>query len=734
MNTSQLKIIADRIDNDLKRHRISSAIEQLMSMAQAEGAPWQVRQQIERLNESYGFLRGYALAGIEDPSRNEMLQSIRTGIRSVTTSILRHAETSASPKQYFGIVRFEEMQPDSSIQGVIEQYKLILDRLSLAAFSGKQTHSLAELSRQADSLADRLFNLVWTSYPFTSDDAKALGEFVKNNDIRIELREHIVGGILLGALEFYDERRMVLLAEAYLSDEKRLEMRALVSLTIAMWMNRDNIHGRAFKDVMATVREKKTWHDDLKTVFLNLVRTRDTDRISRTMKEEVIPQMMKLRPEIFKKFSGKETPDDISSIEDNPEWEEMLEKSGITDKLRELNDMQAEGGDVMLSTFAGLKGFPFFSNVSHWFMPFYTEQADAQKVLGDSAEDLGEMISIAPMLCDNDKYSIVFSLEQLPSSNRRMMLEQFKAQSDQLAEIRSTMLNADQRSRHDLANNFIHDLYRFFTLYRRKGEFSNPFANPINLASVALLSDDFNDTTTLEAVGEFYFKRKYYTEALDIYLLLLEKGTNTASVYQKTGYCYQQLGEIAKALSYYRKSELLKPDSQWTLKRIAQCLRALNRNDEAIPYYQKLSSLTPNDINVTLNLGHCYLASGDFENALKCYYKVEYLDEKGDKALRPIAWCLFVTGDFDKAEKYYLRIFASHPVDTDYLNRGHLMLALGHYKKASEDYRAFLDANNGNIEKLDSAVRKDMPYLEKAGIDPTMIALTIDAAQYPETK
>lgn len=734
MNTSQLKIIADRIERDLSRHRISSAIEQLMSMAQVEGAPWPVRSQIERLSESYGFLRGYALAGVDDPSRDEMLSSIVSAVRSVSASILRHAEIVSSPKQYFGIVRFEEMQPDSSIRGVIEQYRILLDRLSLASFSGKLSQELDRLYTQVDSLADRLFNLVWTSYPLNADDANALGEFIKNPDIRIEFREQLLGAVMLGALEYFDEHRLMLLAEVYLSDETRLEMRALVCLAIAIWMNRDYIHGRAFKNVMSVVREKKNWDEDLKTVFLNLVRTRDTDRISRTMKEEVIPQMMKLRPEIFKKFSGKEMSEDISSVEDNPEWEDMLEKSGITDKLRELNDMQSEGGDVMLSTFAGLKGFSFFSNVAHWFIPFFTDQTDARKVLGESAEDLGEMIAIAPMLCDNDKYSIVFSIEQLPSANRRMMIEQFKAQSDQLAEIRSSMLNSEQRSRHEIANNYIHDLYRFFTLYRRKGEFSNPFAKPINLAAVSLLADDFKDTATLEAVSEFYFKRKYYVEALDIYMLLLEKGCNTASVYQKTGFCYQQLGDFETALGYYKKSELLNPDSQWTLKRIAQCLRALGRNADALPYYKKLSDTSPNDIGITLNLGHCFLATGDYSGALKCYYKVEYLDEKGNKALRPIAWCLFVIGDYEKSEKYYLRIFAQHPVDTDYLNRGHLMLALGEYKKASDDYRAFLESNGGDIEKLDSAVQKDMPFLEKAGIDPSMIFITIDAAQYPETK
>ena len=37
---------------------------------------------------------------------------------------------------------------------------------------------------------------------------------------------------------------------------------------------------------------------------------------------------------------------DINALEENPEWQEMLDKSGITDKLKELTDLQMEGADV----------------------------------------------------------------------------------------------------------------------------------------------------------------------------------------------------------------------------------------------------------------------------------------------------------------------------------------------------------------------------------------------------
>lgn len=54
-------------------------------------------------------------------------------------------------------------------------------------------------------------------------------------------------------------------------------------------------------------------------------------------------------------FDETEDSDDL-----NPEWENWIDKSGITDKLREMGELQMEGADVYMSTFSQLKQFPFF--------------------------------------------------------------------------------------------------------------------------------------------------------------------------------------------------------------------------------------------------------------------------------------------------------------------------------------------------------------------------------------
>ena len=53
------------------------------------------------------------------------------------------------------------------------------------------------------------------------------------------------------------------------------------------------------------------------------------------MNEELLPEMMKLGPSLYKKIRQEDLMNDINALEENPEWQEMLDKSGITDKLKE---------------------------------------------------------------------------------------------------------------------------------------------------------------------------------------------------------------------------------------------------------------------------------------------------------------------------------------------------------------------------------------------------------------
>ena len=711
----------------LAEHHVREALGHLDAMAAVCAAPWQMREEIENIRQSYSLLSDYAINGYEDPQRASVIADIYNRMRRVATAIIRHCEIPESPRQYFGILRFEQMQPDSSIAKIIDRYSGQYAELARSSFFGKKPDKTA--ATEADATARRLFNLVWTSYPLSGEDSAAIFEAaVKSQDLPDHFRLLLVSAVTLGILEYFDEEKLILLSRIYLSGARQVSMRALVGLLLGMWRHRDSLTGRRFIEAFATVKDSPDWSEDLRMAYMELVRTRDTERISRKLRDEIIPEMMKMRPEILKNMPSIEDAEEMMSLEENPEWAEMLDKSGLTEKLRELNDLQSDGSDVMMSTFAPLKGFSFFNDPANWFLPFFTEQSDVAAVLDDTAADIAEIIRASTAICDSDKYSIVLSLQQIPSANRRMMLSQFKLQDVNLAELRSSELNPEATDRKSMVNKYVQDLYRFFNLYRRKNEFPNPFASPINLAAVGLLADTLRNTDTLSLVGEFYFRRGYYRESLDVFSIIRESQTPSAELLQKIGYCHQQTANIDEAIKAYEQSRMLRPDSLWTLRRLAQCYRLADNNEAALECYREIERQKPDDINVATNLGHCLLSLGNAEEALKYYFKAEYLSANPSKVLRPIAWSLFLTGDYDRSADYYGRILASGPDATDYLNAGHLHMALKRYREALNFYRLSLENSprSGRDEFLKN-LAADRTNLLKAGVDNQMIDIVADA-------
>lgn len=101
-----------------------------------------------------------------------------------------------------------------------------------------------------------------------------------------------------------------------------------------------------------------------------------------------------------------------------------------------------------MSTFSGLKSFPFFKEAANWFRPFNTEYTALNNVFtqGDKDNNFKKLISLSHFLCNSDKYSFCLSLTQVPETQRGMMTSQFNAEGIEMQNIEKDKLslNADE--------------------------------------------------------------------------------------------------------------------------------------------------------------------------------------------------------------------------------------------------------------------------------------------------
>ena len=743
------KIFADtkkKIQGYVGEHRLRDAFGYARSLS--EGVMnWDLSRELASAEENYRMMLSYATKGAEDPGRNDMVASLGNTILDIVDRLERENRLPSEPTLYFNTLRYERSQPADTISTLLDRYvKASADgSIFTVISSGIHTAGGHRSAVEREAIERRLFNRIWVTHPLCASDEEALNVAFGDQRVAPYAKELFGWALVLGGLQYHDSRRISLLLDLYRQDEKRLWGVGLIGICLLLNAFPERKLSRAAALKLQAARDTPEWIRDLRMANMELVKTVDTDRITAKIRDEVVPGMLKLKPEIDKKLKLNIEDMDPAEMEENPQWQEVLRNSGLADKLKEMSEIQEEGGDVMMGTFSHLKTFPFFNDVANWFLPFHTEYS---AFTGDSAENgvatVAEIMAAAGFLCDSDKYSFMFSLEHVPAAQRQMMLQQFKAHDTQLAELRAASLSLPEADRKGVLNKQIQNLFRFFRLFRRKGEMPNPFAGGVNLSASGMLVDDLRDQEALSLIAEFYFSHGYYQQALSSFSLLTELAAPGAEIYQKMGHARQKMGDYEGAVADYERAEMLDGGSDWTLRRLARCHMALHHPEEALKRLRILDARKPDRATTALNIGRCLVELERYDEAVAAYFKSEYLDSKSGKALRPLAWCLLMAGDFAQSARYYERVLSETvPAPEDYLNMGHLKLAEGNFHEAMNFYSLNISARTAGGDGTGTArkeavdgfiadMRQDAKYLRRIGVDPDLVPLLTDAILYED--
>jgi len=468
--------------------------------------------------------------------------------------------------------------------------------------------------------------------------------------------------------------------------------------------------------------------DNFQNIFIQIIATVETEKITKKMQEEILPEVMKISPMLKDKMDADSLINSEEWEEENPEWQEMLEQSGVSDKLKELSELQLEGADVYMSTFSLLKNFPFFSEFTNWFMPFDSQNSAVNELFKTDDKTLLSAFVNNNIMCNSDKYSFCLSIMQMPESQRGMLKQSFKLESEQLDEMSKdeAILTPNIVSK-NISRLYIQDLFRFFKLNPQHTDFSDMFSFSLlmhrsYLFEILTVNPDFGLN-----IGEYYFSKNHYTQALELFEKILHEITPTAALYQKIGYSYQLTTQFPKALEAYLKSDLIQPDDKWTVRKIALCYRVMGNFEKALEFYQQADYLKPNQLSILMQIGHCYVELGRYKDALGVYFKLDALGDENVKVWRAISWCSFISGNLDQSEYYAKKLLANEPNAHDYLNAGHISWCQHKLADAIEYYQKSLELQQNSWELFLEAFNEDKSFLIANGIDADEIPLLLDS-------
>ncbi|MCD8182655.1 MAG: tetratricopeptide repeat protein [Bacteroides sp.] len=691
---------------------------------------WLLRNRLEQAKVSYQYMLQYMRQGVNDPERQKLYRQLLTETWEVADQARICLLDEVSSHYYYSLHKNKKnMAQGYTMLDWLKVLESFPDDLAVSQLMPNPAKATDLALQRHEQTNQYLFLTTWGNSEWTAEDeqqAKAFldSELLPANDLCL-----LVGAVLLSLQECFDPRKFSWLLDATTHAEIQVNQRALVAIafTLHTHPNRLSLYPE-LEARLSLFNEDCSFGKQLNRIYIQLLRSQETEKIDKKMREEIIPEMMKNVGIMRNMKYGFE--DNAEETDRNPDWEKAIEESGLGDKIREMNELQLEGSDVYMSTFAQLKSYPFFQNPHNWFYPFDMHHSSIVREFGMSPTGDNAILSLilqSGFFCNSDKYSLCFTMAHIPQAQRSMMLSQMTLQdlNELMDESKSSSLRQYAQRPDVVSNQYIHDLYRFFKLSQRRHEFRDIFKEEIALHRIPALKDILCKPELLVAVADFHFHKEHPAEALEMYTEVIDMNYGDADIFQKAGYCLQKEKRYKEAISAYKKADILKPDHVWTIRHLATCYRQLHDATSALEYYKKAETIQPENRNVLFLIGSCLAESERYKEALQYFFKLDLMENDCIKAWRAIGWCSFVSGKYEQAMKYYDKVLALKPIATDYLNAGHVTWRLGNTEKTIELYGK-ASAESSSLETFLDMFDKDKETLVRQGIDERDIPLIKD--------
>lgn len=735
MNNRQSKQKYQNIYNSIENRELKGAFDGIRKIIE-EQQNWSLNERLTELESNYKYMIHYMLEGNNDPQQKELYTKFIRDAYNLADDAIEFQLLQISSQYYYEKKRVMSVSNSLTVDDYLEAITKLKDSLTvinLLSEVAEKEDKANSIHIEREKVLQNLFYSVFVSNRANDDLILSYEKLMNSSMLSENDKCAFISALTMNVLQRFDKKKIAFLLDACQNESTQIAMRAIIGIIPIF-----QIYDKRWKYFPEIANRLKLLSDDglfsnrLIIAIIQFIQAHETEKITKKLTEELIPEMMKLSPMIGKKINLDEWIGETGMEDKNPEWEKVIEESGLADKLQEFSELQLGGADVFHSTFSNLKTYPFFNEMNNWFLPFDIEHSLLKKMFSDKKERdvLLETLFSTKLMCNSDKYSMCFSMMVMPEEYRKMMISQLSAESSELQRMeKEELMLTGFREEETITKQYVQDLYRFFKLFSRKADFTDIFNLPLNYHQLSLFEPIVLEQNNLQRIALYYFEKNNFKEALSAYQLLQNMQPNEVEISQKIGYCHQMSGDVSEALKAYLKAELIDENNLWNLRRIAHCYRILKEPESALRYYRRLEQLKPDDMNIQLNIGHCFLELKQYEEALNYYFKVEFSDSNNTRAWRSIAWTAFLLQKFDLAQNYYQQIIENKPNAHDYLNAGHVALCLDNLKEATELYALSLKSA-GSYEAFKTMLAEDREELIKSNVNIEIIPIILDKIRF----
>ncbi|WP_456104563.1 tetratricopeptide repeat protein [Prevotella sp.] len=708
--------ILNKVINSLIEKRLTNAIEYLDQLYERPSLIGY--GEFETIKADYLLMVDYMRRGFADNQRESLYLTLLQRLYRVAANLeisWRCKNISAWINAFHVADRLNTSH--DFIRTVLETFVSDVAMLSLQPEEVRIQKS-TELYERHQLFINRLFNALWTSCQWTDDDCLFYTDLLLSPTVVSSDQQVLISAISLSAMNQFDINKFKTLTNIYQrATDEHVRQRALVGWVLSIFEGMDIFPEQEI--IIRKICDNPAFTRELLTLQIQSFYSKDAEKDNDKIQRDIMPDIMRNSNLTIDRIGIIEKEEDaVENILNQDADEKRMEQ--LEEKVRKMADMHKQGSDIYFGGFSHMKRFPFFNDMINWFTPFYLEHPSLCSV----SSKLGDTMFLNALMersnfCESDKYSFAFAIEQiadqLPNNIRNVI------NSD--AAFGSLVQSDDKEDAFSIRRTYLQDLYRFFRLYDKAGDFINPFEDN---GKGDFISDSFFftykcfeesglDDVKLRLAMHLYKHQK--TMELAELLTTFQSSDPRFSIL--IGYTNINLGKADAAYKYFDDALIADPDNRWALKGKARAALINEDYDLAEEVYGLLLNLEPGHKGYTMKRCVALLKMGKFSEVREELFRLDYQYPDDMNVKRLLAWAMLSDDNLEKASQLYDTLLSECPVHEDYINAGYCQWAMGNIERAVEYFRDWMARSGGDTEQLLKEFRRDTDTLSKYNISET---------------
>ena len=638
-----------RVAIELHQGNAGLAITEMETYLAAYPQP-QTSERLNGIKAEYELMTDYWRRGVNDPQLEQLYQHLLQRVYVLYANIATYHRMRSYPvlAGIYNRVRLERQ--DWSLSEIRQEMEAFVSDVAMLELEPENTRQeKAEcLYKEHQTQMNNLFSYVLTSRMWTEGVGHDFEEILISPTIDSNDQQLLVSSVTLSLLNQFDMTKFRTLVNVYRrSQDEHVRQRALVGWVLSLKEEMRKIYPEQEEAVLSLLTSEKVC-EELTELQMQLVYCLNAEKDTHTIQQEIMPDILKNNNLKFTRFGIEEREDDPMEDILHPEAsEQRMEK--MEETFGRMMDMQKQGSDIYFGGFSQMKRFPFFYDISNWFVPFYMQHPDiihfVRRMEGNKF--LEKVMRQGPF-CNSDKYSFMIAfqqvMERIPEGMRKM-LERGEATMGDVPE-------EEMQTPAFIRRTYLMDLYRFFRLYPSRTEFQNPF------------DTSHNELGTCEFFSLWLFKGSPLEPYKDQIVRLLKRQKLEENAQQ----LLESYSEDHHTLQYYIWSGMfvkaleLEPGNQMALQGYAREMFNRGAFEESAEAYDELLMMNPDKTSYLLNKSICLVNLKDYEGAMKILYRLNYNHPEDNHVIRVLAWTHLCSHQLEQADKIYKKLTSEEKV------------------------------------------------------------------------